>query len=683
MNLSELLKLRRPDAEPEAPKAVAKAGAVVPAKAAPPAVPDAARRRSTPAPLPVAQMPEEARRKAAERLRFVQLVRQCVRDERVGARQACEIVARRCLDAFPLLAEGGKHGVSALQYNNYRNWAPLVVPSRPQAETLRLLADGYSRGRRQPKGPAQFWKYLAAAWLSTRRLPMTVAYDVAVKRLRLDGTELVPPSFHQAKYYLKGIDKQLVVLAREGEVAHRNSCIDFIDRDWEAILPGDMIVGDSRTFDTRCRVWDEGKGAWIAVRPTVCALMDAASCYFAAWTITPDAVNAWEITNALAIYCATNPPPLRAYFDNGRDYTARGFSTPVEAGGRGFSIFNSLGIQMTNSIAYNARAKTVERMFTEMMQQFDKTMPDYLGSSPAGRTMDAAWYDAHPDLLPSLHEFTEAFVAWLVEWHSRTRTGALLKGRAPADVWAERRRDGVLPPDQLREAFSRPVGTRQVVRGPAVNVAGRRYVCDALKVGDEVLVRLDHVDPEVVHCCALDGAAIGLAHTREAIPAIARTDEDRRQLAELLERQRHQRREALTALSDLTGRLHLVSPYELIAAGPDAELRKIGAVGSVKGLEHHYDKHVLEPAGADPVPRPALPVEGDAVRAARPRRQAEETPDDPILVDLVNQARHDMPEDGGDGRPPLVREAVGDEEDEEEEGQTIDLRGVAADEDDE
>ncbi len=83
------------------------------------------------------------------------------------------------------------------------------------------------------------------------------------------------------------------------------------------------------------------------------------------------------------------------------------------------------------------------------------------------------------------------------------------------------------------------------------------------------------------------------------------------------------------------------------------------------------------------MPRPALPVEGDAVRAARPRRQAEETPDDPILVDLVNQARHDMPEDGGDGRPPLVREAVGDEEDEEEEGQTIDLRGVAAGEDDE
>lgn len=55
-------------------------------------------------------------------------------------------------------------------------------------------------------------------------------------------------------------------------------------------------------------------------------------------------------------------------------------------------------------------------------------------------------------------------------------------------------------------------------------------------------------------------------------------------------RQRRQLKEAQTALSDLTGNYHLVSPLELFLAPPNAELIKTGEKLSIKGASHHFTR---------------------------------------------------------------------------------------------
>ena len=586
-----------------------------------PAVP----RRNTPCSVPLASLPAEAAAKAKERLKFVLMVRTFADSQRLGLEDAAGLVRNRYMENFPNLAKGGKHGVCTLTYSSYRNWSPLVprnYTSKQEPEILQRLADGYARGRREPVGSPDFYKYLCAVWLSSHRLPMTQAYDVAVKRLRRDNTSIVPPTFNQAAYYLRKIDKAIVCIGRDGGTAFKNMFVDYIDRDWSAILPGDMVVGDSRTFDTRCRVWDDQANKWRAVRPTICALLDAASNYFAAWTISTDPIDAGAISNTLAIYCYEyGVPPRYAYFDNGKDYTAQGFSTPLNIAGRDFSIFQELGISMTNSIAYNARAKTIEREFANMMRGFDKSMPDYLGSQPGERTMDAEWYDRHPEDLPSLQQFIEAFTAWLRDFHQRPQKSIILENKCPADVWEARPRYQPLSEDAMAKAFRRPVGLRKVVRGPAVTLAGRRYIGDALKVGESVVVKLDPVSDECIHCYKPDGSFICTATRRDPVPVLADAPEARDALADLLARQRRQMKQALTALNDLTGGLHLLSPYELLNAPKDSGLVRLGTIGSVKGAEHSYTKYALrEPEQEQP------PVDAD-------------------LQQLINEARHDFPEE--------------------------------------
>ena len=124
------------------------------------------------------------------------------------------------------------------------------------------------------------------------------------------------------------------------------------------------------------------------------------------------------------------------YFDNGKDYCKQGFSTPLAIGEHEHSIFRELGVTLTNATPFNARAKTVERFFRDMMKTFDKLFPDYLGSNPAERT-DAASYFDDPDHvmeLPTLEEFCRVFDLWLEKYLQTPKSGQIHRGKSPAEI---------------------------------------------------------------------------------------------------------------------------------------------------------------------------------------------------------------------------------------------------------
>ena len=543
-------------------------------------------------------LPADARAKAWERLRFVRAVLEVKKSHRFNEKEAAEFVAATRAEEFPLLRSAGKGGNSALIYNNFRNWKRDIAEAIDDETALDLLCDGYTRGRQPLKGDQLFWQYFHAFYLNLNCLPLSVAYRMAVEKMRSAAPGAVLPTLSQARYDVANMDLMTVVMAREGETAARNMCVDFIQRDWSEVPAGYCIIGDSRTFDTRVRVFDDAAQKWHAVRPTIAALIDSRSWYFAAYWITTEPVNTYTLINTLALYCAQTggQAPAVAYFDHGKDYCAKGFSTPLTVEDNEHSIehsiFKELGIRLQNSSPYNGRAKTIERAFRDMMQNFDKMFPDYLGSTPAGRNAAADWFDSHAEELPSLEQFCTLFDQYISAFHSTPKNGKIHGGKSPAELWEQREVRPAMSAEQLHFAFLKPEDIRTVTRGPAVSFNNTLYYSDAVTVGEKVLVKSDHIDPTHVYLFTIDGRLKGEARTRDAIKALA--DEDsQEQLKALIARQRKQLAEARTTIRNLTGGMEQVSPIELMLAPIDAKPRLLGTKQSVKGPAHTFRRMAI------------------------------------------------------------------------------------------
>ena len=572
------------------------------------------------------ELPADVRALAMEKLAFVRLVQARMKQVRSTAPDACLYVAVNHVQEFPLLCKGGKKGSSALHYNNYRNWTRRLMANPDPEHALQALCDNYTRGVRERKGDQIFWNLFFALYLNQNRLHITQAYSMACARIRKEYKEMVVPSLAQVRYQINLLPPDKLILAREGEEAWRNKCGDFIRRNWTDIAAGECVIGDSRTFDTRVRVWDEEKNCWMGVRPTIAGLMDGRSWFLASYWITAEPVNTNTLIDTLRLYLRSTdgvPPPI-VYFDNGKDYCAAGFSTPFDAEGYQHSIFKELGIKLLNSLAYNARAKTIERAFRDMMQQFDKVFPDYLGSKPGQRTMAADYYDDHPEELPSLQQFCDLFAQWLHKWHNTPKGGSIHQGRSPQEIWNTRKNNGrrAFTPEELQFAFYKPEAIRTVGRGPAVKFDNELYYSDRLTWGKKLLIKSDSMDPTHILCYTLDGCFVCEAKTRKAIHALSASHEE---IRELMAKQRKQLKEARTAIADLSGNMHIYSPLELLmTTGENLIGTKAGEVTKVKGTSHHYEHFTL----------PGVIEEAEEKEIM----EANEKPDKPDLSDLADGA---------------------------------------------
>lgn len=546
-------------------------------------------------PATIDAMPAETRAKALERLRFLELVDQYRRTSGRSADDCCMLVAINHVLEFPLLSAGGKGGKSQLTYANYRNFQRRLQVKKAghdRESRMLALADDYLRGDRSdcPPGDPEYWKIFWALYLNQNKLPATVAHKHAAAKTRKSNPFATIPTLHQVQYQIAKQPPQAIVLGRHGAEALKNKFIDYIRRDWSEVAAGELIVCDTRTFDTRVRVWDAAKNRWIGVRPNIAGMMDARSWYLASYWITTDPVNHRTLIDTLALYInnAGSAPPM-AYMDNGKDYCAAGFSTPIEIDGHEHSIFRELGIGVINSIAYNARAKTIERMFRDLMVDFDKLMVDYLGSRPGQRTDAAAWFDQHPEELPSLEQFVQLFHSWLQSYHTTPKHGEIHQGKSPGEIWDARAKRPCPTVDRLKMALLKPEAIRTVHRGPAVSLGRTEFFAPELwpLMDKKVLVKSDRADGSHVYCYMPDGTLIGEARTRTALKAI---HADPEAIAALMADQRRQEKSCYTYINNLTGGWHLTSPIELLLAEADASIETIGSRRLVKGASHEYTR---------------------------------------------------------------------------------------------
>jgi len=546
----------------------------------------------------------EERRLAMERLDFCRLAYAVKNEFRVGVEKACEMVAIRHAERFPELLHRGKGGKSALSYNNCRHWVELLGMGKdgtPNWDNSAALCDNYARGTSSGRpGDPLFWETFLAIYLNRAGLSLPEAYRKAAAKIRETNPFAIIPAEHQCRYQIDRLDTQILVMARYGETALVNGYIDYIRRDWSDLEPGIMLVVDNRQHDTCVKYWEEDKQRWVAKRPYICAMIDARSWVVVGWSVTVDAPDADIIANtlALAIHNMGMRCPKYYYSDHGADFRKRGFATDVEIDGYSTCILHELGISDITSIAYNAKAKTVERFFRDVAEQFDRAQDCYLGNRPGARPDSAAFYYKNPEMLPTRDEFCKSLSDFFCDYYTRPKHGKIHGGKSPLELWNSRVVDApVWTVERLRFAMLLPLQeTRMVHRGPAISVGKIEYYADELKhyFDKKIVVKIDRLNPERVFAFEPDGRLICECKTQAAVKALALDEEGRKQIAESLARQRRQVKETVTILNELTGGKYLASPAQILAAPLDATPVKVGEMKSVKGASHEFKVYQLQ-----------------------------------------------------------------------------------------
>jgi transposase InsO family protein len=121
----------------------------------------------------------------------------------------------------------------------------------------------------------------------------------------------------QVLYAIRKQDQAAILLARHGEEHVKNTCVDYMRRDIEGVEPGELWIADHRQFDMLVQI-PGPDGNPIAVRPWVCAIMDARSREFCGWRVDANPMDSVAIAETIAnAILLSGAPPKVMLSDNG------------------------------------------------------------------------------------------------------------------------------------------------------------------------------------------------------------------------------------------------------------------------------------------------------------------------------------------------------------------------------
>ena len=296
------------------------------------------------------------------------------------------------------------------------------------------------------------------------------------------------------------------VLGREGHKAYNDRCAPFIRRIYEDIASNEWWIADNHTFD----VMVKDKNGNIH-RPYLTAFLDARSGIFTGFHITYNPCSEATLI-ALRKGILEYGIPDNIYVDNGREFLT------FDIGGLGHrkkkpkdgeekfeppGVFKRLGINMTNAIVRNAKAKIIERRFEDVKNALSRLFNTYTGGNVVEKP-ERLKYVLKKDQIYTDEEFEE-YVEMVLKYYFNMEAynGAVEadKGKCKQDVFFEHlTRKRVASAEELNLMLMRSTRPQQVTRrGVHLDVGGGRidYWNDDfvhLMLGKKVYFRYDPED---------------------------------------------------------------------------------------------------------------------------------------------------------------------------------------------
>lgn len=263
----------------------------------------------------------------------------------------------------------------------YRKWSTI------RAGDLDALVDKRGKARKgttslQPEVKQAFLTF----YLDEAQKPIQRCVQETEVWARQNMPQAMPlPSYATFYRVAKAVPYPAMVLMREGEKAYYDKCSPYIRREYESIDSNDFWVGDTHTLDV-ISMGPDGKPHRLYLN----AWLDARSGIFVGWFVS-DGASSQATLNALRLGIEKHGIPKRVYVDNGREYLT------TDVGGRGHrakkkladgsdpfappGVFERLGIEMTNAIVRNARAKLIERRFEDVKNYISRLFTTYTGGN--------------------------------------------------------------------------------------------------------------------------------------------------------------------------------------------------------------------------------------------------------------------------------------------------------------
>lgn len=337
------------------------------------------------------------------------------------------------------------------------------------------------------------------------------------------------------------------IYMREGEKAWNDKCAFYIERDYDLIEVGDILVADGHKLNFEVLDWETGKPA----RMELVLWYDMASSYPLGWEILPS-----ESTQSIAAafrraIIRLGAYPKIAYLDNGRAFKSNYF-VGIDLAETGISgLFQSLGVQTIFAWPYHGQSKTIERFFGTFAD-LERWVPSYIGTSiekkpprlHRNEKLHKRLYAAAGGRPLTIEEAHTAIALWFDEYAKRPQKGHL-NGRCPEEVFLAGHGSGV----DVKELDNLMLATdRRVIHRNGVQFLGNNYYDPELYGRRHpVIIRYDLQDLERVRVYRENGAFICEAKkVRKVHPAahILGNRGDQDQLEEAIRHKREQRQEA-------------------------------------------------------------------------------------------------------------------------------------------
>jgi putative transposase len=250
------------------------------------------------------------------------------------------------------------------------------------------------------------------------------------------------PSYSAFYRKLASVPEGVKVLGREGHKAYNDRCAPYIRRIYDDMASNEWWIADNHTFDVMVKDKD-GK----LHRPYLTAFLDARSGIFTGFYITYNPSSEATLI-ALRRGILEYGIPDNIYVDNGREFLT------FDIGGLGHrrkkpkkeeesfevpGVFKRLGINMTNAIVRNAKAKIIERRFRDVKDSLSRLFNTYTGGNVVEKPerlktvlkKDAIYTDGE------FNEYVEAVIKYYFNMMPYNGAVEADKGKAKQDIFNE------------------------------------------------------------------------------------------------------------------------------------------------------------------------------------------------------------------------------------------------------
>lgn len=234
---------------------------------------------------------------------------------------------------------------------------------------------------------------------------------------------------------------------REGNKALNDKCLPYIERDYEQIEVGDILVADGHVLNFEVINPFTGKPK----RMMLILFMDMKSNFPLGWEITPTE-NVFSIATALRrSIIRLGKYPKIIYIDNGKAFGAK-FFKGVDLDSSGITgLFERIGAEVITAWPYHAQSKTVERFFGSFAE-IERMIPTYTGTSiqlqpPRMNRGETLHRNLHQRIFDSskidLWTAHRAVAWWFDKYAERIQQDGHLKGSSPIELFDKGKGPGI------------------------------------------------------------------------------------------------------------------------------------------------------------------------------------------------------------------------------------------------